>query len=408
MAILFAAACGGVPAGGEAEEQVAEEPVVEEPAAEEPVADEPAAEEPIKIGQMCQLSGGASFLGPSEEAAVLIAVAEINAQGGLLGRQVEAIICDTATDAETANECAKRLINEEHVSALFASTTSASREAVIPVVEQNGETLYFYDAIYEGHSCSPNMWVFGTMPENQIFPVVPYVQDEYGGNKWYFVGDDYNWPQDTAKISKISFEENGSELVGEKYVPIGTTDFTSILQDISEVKPDFVLLVTLPSDAVAFMTQFHSLGLDKDIRVITTLVEESAIAAMGEASEGLLIPVGYHATLETEANIKFLENYFKVLGDDAPVQNFISMHAYDAVRTWALAVEKAGTLDHEKVAEALPTVTWNGPAGELKLDAKTHHAFLPIHLAEVNADGVAVVIHTFGVVDPGQQCDFGD
>ena len=273
-------------------------------------------------------------------------------------------------------------------------------------MEQNGETLYFYNAIYEGHSCSENMWVFGTMPENQIFPIVPYLQEKYGGNKWYFVGDDYNWPQDTAKISRTAFYEHESELVGEKYVPIGTTDFTSILQDISEEKPDFILLVTLPSDAVAFMTEFHSLGLDKESKVIATLVEESTLEAMGEAAEGLLIPVGYYATLETDRNIKFLENYHKVLGDDAPVQNFISMHTYDAVRTWAMAVEKAGTVDYQAVAEALPTITWQGPAGDMNLDAATHHAFLPIHLAEVNAEGVPEVIHSFGVVDPGPQCNF--
>lgn len=362
--------------------------------------------DPIKIGQMAQLSGPASFLGPSEEAAARIAVEEINAKGGLLGRQVELIMCDTATDAGVANECAKRLLNQDKVDALFAATTSASREAVLPVVKQNRKTLYFYDAIYEGHACAENMWIMGTMPENQIFPMVPYMQTTYGGNKWYFVGDDYNWPQDTAKVSKIAFKEHGSELVGEKYVPIGTVDFTSILQHISEVKPNFILLITLPGDAVAFMTQFHSMGLSKNIKVIATLVEESAIKAMGPASEGLLIPVGYHTTLETERNKKFLENYYNVLGKDAPVQNFISMHTYDAVRTWALAVEKAGTLDHKAVAAALPTVTWEGPAGDVRLDKRTHHAFLPIHLAEVDANGVSVVIHSFGVVDPGQQCNF--
>ena len=361
---------------------------------------------PIKVGMMAQLSGGASFLGPSEEAAARIAVEEINAQGGLLGRQVELIMCDTATDAGTANECAKRLLNEENVDALFGATTSASREAVMPVVAEDGETLFFYNAIYEGHSCAENMWIFGTMPENQIFPVVPYMQNEYGGNKWYFIGNDYNWPQNTLAISKEAFADNGSELVGEKFVPIGTTDYTSILQDISEVEPDFILLIVLPSDAVAFMTQFHSLGLDQNSMVIATLVEESTVEAMGEASNGLFISVGYHTSLDTERNHEFLDNYYNVLGDDAPVQNFISMHTYDAVRTWGLAVEKAGTLDHTAVAEALPTVTWDSPAGEGRLDASTHHAFLPISLVRVNEDGVGEIVHSFGTVDPGQQCDF--
>lgn len=365
-----------------------------------------ATEDSIKVGMMAQLSGGASFLGPSEEAAARIAVEEINAQGGLLGRQLELIMCDTATDAGTANECAKRFINENQVAAMFAATTSASREAVLPVVEENGETLYFYNAIYEGHSCSPNMWIFGTMPENQIFPVVPYMQDQYGGSKWYFIGNDYNWPQNTLAISKQSFAENESSLVGEKFVPIGTTDYTSILQDISEVEPDYILLIVLPSDAVAFMTQFHSLGLDENIKVIATLVEESTVEAMGEASNGLFISVGYHTSLNTERNKAFLDNYYEVLGEDAAIQNFISMHTYDAVRTWALAVEKAGSLDYKAVGEALPTVTWDSPGGEVRLDASTHHAYLPISLVRVNENGVGEIVYNFGTVDPGPQCDF--
>jgi urea transport system substrate-binding protein len=365
----------------------------------------PKSTEPITIGMIAQLSGGASFLGPSEEYAARAAVEEINKNGGLLGRTLAVQVCDDATDPAVANDCAKRLINDDKVSALFAATTSASREAVMPVIEQNGNILYFYNAIYEGHSCAPNMWVSGTMPENQIFPVIPYMQQEYGGNKWYFVGNDYNWPQNTAKVSKVAFEENNSELLGEKYVPVGTTDFTSILQDISEKKPNYILLIVLPGDAVAFMTQFHSLGLDKDIKVIATLVEESTVKAMGPASEGLFIPVGYYVNVDTPRNKEFLASYTAAFGKDAPIQNFISMHSYDAIHLWALAVQKAGTLEIGAVSDALPTVKFDSPTGNVSFDAKTHHAFLPITLIEIKS-GVITPVKSFGPIDPGQQCDF--
>lgn len=362
--------------------------------------------DPIKIGMLAQLSGPASFLGPSEEAAARIAVAEINDAGGLLGRQLEVEVCDDATDAEVSNQCARRLVNEQGVAALFAATTSASREAVIPVIEENGKTLYFYNAIYEGHSCSPNMWVFGTMPENQIFPVISYLQNSRGGNTWFFVGNDYNWPQNTLKVSQEAFAAEGSRLLGDRFVPIGTTDFTSILQEIANQKPAYVLLIVLPSDAVAFMKEFANLGLGSHTTVIATLVEESTLAAMGDAADGLLIPVGYHTSLDTPRNREFLETYAATLGADAPVQNFISMHTYDAVRTWALAVEAAGTTDHAEVSAKLPTVKFDSPAGQVTVDASTHHAFLPISLVEVDADGVGRVIHAFGSVDPGPQCTF--
>lgn len=364
-----------------------------------------ASQEPIKIGMLAQLSGGASFLGPSEEYAARAAVEEINKAGGLLGRELQVLVCDDATDPATSNDCTKRLINEDKVVALFAATTSASREADLPVIEQNGKILYFYNAIYEGHSCSPHMWISGTMPENQIFPVIPYMQQQFGGNKWYFIGNDYNWPQNTAKVSKEAFAANNSELLGEKYIPIGTTDYTSILQDISEKKPNYVLLIVLPSDAVAFMTQFHSLGLDKDIKVIATLVEESTIKAMGPASEGLYIPVGYYVSADTPKNKEFLANYEKAFGKDAPIQNFISMHTYDAVHLWALAVEKAGTTELEAVSKVLPTMKFESPTGNVSFDATTHHAWLPITLIQIK-NGVGTVVKSFGAVDPGKQCDF--
>src|SRR5215471_5075048 len=247
----------------------------------------------IKVGAIVQLSGPAAFLGPSEEAAYRMAIMEINKKGGLLGRQLELVIADDATDAATANTDAKRLINDDGVAALFASSTSASREAILPVVKRNAKTLFFYDAIYEGHACDRQMWVMGEVPETQISPIVPYLQETMGGNTWYFVGNDYNWPHDTAKIADKAIPAAGGKLVGEKFVPIGTTDFSSILQDIASTKPRFVLLILLPSDAVAFMKQFHNQGLEKSVQPIATLVEQSAIAAMGPAANGLLISAGY-------------------------------------------------------------------------------------------------------------------
>lgn len=360
---------------------------------------------PITIGMIAQLSGGGSFLGPSESGAARAAADYINAHGGLLDTTVKVIVCDDATDAGTANDCAKRLIYDDKVVALFSAITSASREAVMPVIKEKGDILYFYNAIYEGHSCMDHMWVSGTMPENQIFPVIPYLQEQTGKNKWYFIGDDYNWPRMTADVSKVAFAANNSELLGEKYVPIGTTDYTAILQDIAEKKPDFVLLIVLPSDAVAFMTQFHSMGLDKNIQAIATLVEESTIKAMGPASEGLMVPVGYHTSIDSEKNREFLDFYANTYGKSAPIMNFIGMHTYDAVQLWAEAVKKAGTTETNAVEKVLPTVSYEGPTGKVNFDAVTRHAWVPISLLQIKG-GVGTIIHSFGLVDPGKQCDF--
>ncbi|MGH7001951.1 MAG: substrate-binding protein, partial [Stellaceae bacterium] len=317
---------------------------------------------PIKIGAIVQLSGAAAFLGPSEEAAYRMAVTEINKKGGVLGRQLDLLIADSATDAATANADAKRLINDDQVAALFASSTSASREAILPVAKRNKKTPFFYDAIYEGHACDPQMWVMGEVPETQISPIVPYLQQTMGGKTWYFVGDDYNWPHDTAKIAEKAIPAAGGKLVGEKFVPIGTTDFSSILQDIAGATPRFVRLILLPSDAVAFMKQFHNQGLESAVQPIATLVEQSAIAAMGPAADGLLIPAGFFPNT-TPAAKEFEKRYRETLGANAPQQNFIAINGYDALHLWALAVEKARSLNLEALSRALPEVSWMGPRG---------------------------------------------
>ncbi len=359
----------------------------------------------IKIGAIAQLSGGASFLGPSEEAAYRMAVAEINANGGVLGKQVELSIGDSATDPAVANTVAKRLLNQDNVIALFGSTTSASREAILSVVKRDREALFFYNAIYEGHACDEDMFVMGEVPENQIAPLVPHLQDTMGGKTWYFVGNDYNWPQNTAKIAETVIPEHGGNLAGKKFVPIGTADFSAILQDISSIKPDFVLLIMLPSDVVAFMKQFRNQGLHEEITPIATLVEQSAIAAMGPAADGLLLPAGYFAGATDRAK-SFEDAYRARLGDDAAAQNFISINGYDAVNLWALAVEKAGSTDKEAVSEALAEVTFDGPRGRVSYAGETRHATFPIYLAKISADGTPEIVKDFGPVDPGEQCSF--
>ena len=363
------------------------------------------AQAPIKVGAIVQLSGAAAFLGPSEQAAYRMAVTEINKKGGLLGRPLDLIVADSATDAATANSDAKRLVNDDRVAALFASDTSAAREAILPVVKRNGKTPFFYDAIYEGHACDPQMWVMGEVPETQISPIVPYLQETMGGKGWYFVGDDYNWPHDTAKIAETAIPAAGGKLIGEKFVPIGTSDFSSILQDIASAKPRFVLLILLPSDAVAFMKQFHNQGLENTVQPIATLVEQSAIAAMGPAAKGLLIPAGYFPNT-TAAGKEFESKYHEALGANAPEQNFIAINGYDALHLWALAVEKARSLKLEEVGAALPQVSWTGPRGTVSYSARTHHATFPIYLARLDAKGAPDVIKDFGPVNPGAQCSF--
>jgi len=358
-------------------------------------------EDTIKIGMLTAFSGTAGSYGESTFNSAQLAVNEINANGGLLGKQIEIVKGDSASDPNTANEQAKSLLTNEKVSALFSQITSADRNAVRPLFD-NSEQLFFYDVLYEGGDYSDNMFVAGEVPEQQLEPVLPYIMNEYKGSKWYIVGEDYVWPHETSAVVKEVVEANNGEVLEEKYVPMGHSDYTSILTSIKATKPDFISLELNAGAAISFMKQFNEFGLAKDIKVIALAVDENTVEAMGPNAEGLLLSASYFYDMPSDANKTFTTAYTDTFGEDAPKPNFITMGSYDAVHLWAKAVEEAGSLEIAAVKEKLPTVSFDGPRGTIQFSADSHHAALPIFLGEVN-NGAVDIVKEFGVIDPSKQ-----
>ena len=312
---------------------------------------------------------------------------------------MELVITDTASDAQVANEQAKVLLEKAEVDVIFMQATSAERNAALPVVE-NTNIMFFYCALYEGGAYSKYLFVNGDVPPQSVLPVLPYIMDEFDLKDWYIISNDYVWGRETSEIVRAVVNEEGGTLLAEDYVPLGTSEYSSVITKIQSLKPDGISCELIGSDVIAFIKQFHESGLSGSINVFCFHAIETAVAAMGDTATGLLTPVSYSSFIETEENKQFLEKYFEKAGKDAQAPDLIVVPTYDAMHLWALAANKAGSIEAEKVKKEIFDVSFKGPRGTISYEPETQHAELPIHLIEWQPDGSAKVIKDFGIISP--------
>ncbi|WP_180994164.1 substrate-binding protein [Bacillus sp. Marseille-P3661] len=352
----------------------------------------------IKVSLLTALSGPASPYGGTSVNVAEMAIKEINDAGGLLGKKLELMVGDTGTDPKVANEQAKIAIDKNKADVVFIQASGAERDSISPIAEEAGK-MYFFTPITE-YVEAPNLYINGETPSQIIEPVVPYVIEEYDTKKWYIVGNDYKFPRDVSNVLKETLSAENAEVVGEEYVPMGTSNFSTILTKIQAAKPDMISMELIGSDAIAFIKQLRSMGLDKQVKIISFVVDEDSVKAMGEGAVGMIEPASYFYNLETEENKKFLERYNEMFGENAPRPNFISNGPYDAIHMWALAVKEANSLETEAVKEQISKVSFVGPRGEITFDEKSKYANLSIYLGEVQSDLEFKVVKDFGVIKP--------
>ncbi|MDQ0063714.1 urea ABC transporter substrate-binding protein [Paenibacillus harenae] len=349
------------------------------------VTDAPA-EDGIKVGILHSQSGTMAISEVSVIDAEMMAIDEINAAGGVLGKKIIPVLEDGASDWPTFAEKARKLISEDKVATVFGGWTSASRKAMKPVFEElNG--LLWYPVQYEGLEASPNIFYTGATTNQQIVPSVTWLL-ENRGKKFYLLGSDYVFPRTANLIIKEQLKAEGGELVGEEYTPLGHTDYATIISKIKEAKPD-VVYNTLNGDSnVAFFKQLKDAGItSKDITTLSVSVAEEEIRGIGvDVLEGHLAAWNYYQTTDTPTNKTFVENYKKKYGDERVTADPIEA-GYTAVYLWAAAVEKAGSTDVAKVKEAAKDLEWDAPEGKVKIDGETQHIYKTVRIGEVQSDG---------------------
>lgn len=340
----------------------------------------------IKVGVLHSLSGTMSISETSVKDAELLAIEEINAAGGVLGKKLEPIVEDGASDWPTFAEKAKKLLQKDKVAVIFGGWTSASRKAMLPVVEENNGLL-FYPVQYEGLEASPNIFYTGAAPNQQIVPAVSWLLKNKG-KKFYLLGSDYVFPRTANKIIKAQLAAEGGEVVGEEYTPLGHTDYSTIISKIKQAKPD-VIFNTLNGDSnVAFFKQLKDAGIAaKDTTVMSVSVAEEEIRGIGtDVLAGHLASWNYYQSTDTPKNKEFVQKYKQKYGTDRVTDDPIEA-GYFGVYLWAEAVKKAGGTAVDKVKEAAKGIQFDAPEGVVKIDGDNQHTYKIVRIGEVQKDG---------------------
>ena len=375
----------------------------------------------IKVGILHSLSGTMAISEKSVVDAEQLAIEEINAAGGVLGKKIEAIVEDGASDWPTFAEKAKKLIDQDKVVTIFGCWTSASRKAVLPVFEEKKHMLW-YPVQYEGQECSQNIFYTGAAPNQQIEPSVDWLLQNKG-KEFFLVGSDYVFPRTANTIIKAQLAAKGGKTVGEDYLPLGNTEVTAIITKIKAALPNGgVIYNTLNGDSnVAFFKQLQGAGLgpDKYPSMSVSIAEEEVKAIGPEYLKGHYAAWNYFQTVDTPANKKFVEAFKKKYGEDR-VTNDPMEAAYIMVYLWKQAVEKAKTADDlEAVRKAAIGQTFDAPEGMVTME-NNHHISKFVRIGEVGEDGLFKIVNaTDKAVEPipwnqfvaetkGYACDWSD
>jgi branched-chain amino acid transport system substrate-binding protein len=356
---------------------------------------------PIKIGIPVGLSGANSVVAPSVVQSAELAVAEINATGGVLGRQLSLEIADDASGAAGAQKAFDSLVFRKEVNAVITMETSAARNAGLPIISK-GDIPYIYTSFYEGRSCNANLFVNAWVPEQQVPPIVDNFVKTQGAKKFFLIGSDYAFGRGMLEFAKAYIEKSGASVVGEEYLPMEGSDWTAIISKLKSTGADAVITSTAGgAPNVTLTKQLRGAGVT--IPYGNLAVDEGTAKSMGADAAGIFISASYVTSIDSDANKNFLAAMQKKFGAELRTPNDLSVPEYEGIYLYKAAVEKAGSTDTAAVLAALAEVSITGPRGTVSM-SKQHHAPLTMYLGQVKADGSVTVVDTFKDVDPGEQC----
>ncbi|MCZ0960106.1 urea ABC transporter substrate-binding protein [Paracoccus benzoatiresistens] len=369
--------------------------------------------EPIRIGVLHSLSGTMAISETTLKDTVLMMVEQQNAKGGLLGRPLEAVVVDPASDWPLFAEKARELLTVSEVDAIFGCWTSVSRKSVLPVIEElNG--LLFYPVQYEGEESSRNVIYTGAAPNQQAIPAVDYMMEELGVEKWALLGTDYVYPRTTNNILDAYLKQKG---VAEgdifvNYTPFGHSDWSKIVADVVALGADgkkVGVVSTINGDAnVGFYKELAAAGVSADdIPVMAFSVGEEELAGLDTTNlVGHLAAWNYFQTADTPENAAFIEEWHKFIGDDKRVTNDPMEATMIGFNAWVAAVEKAGTTDVDPVLEAIVGVEVPNLTGGTATVLPNHHLTKPVLIGEIREDGQFDIVSQTEPVEGDAWTDF--
>jgi branched-chain amino acid transport system substrate-binding protein len=348
---------------------------------------------PIRLGALFSDIGLTAVVERTQRQAVAMAVDEINAAGGLLGREVEIEAGDSRSDPARARAEAERLL-ASGVETIFGCYMSSTRRAVLPVVEQR-RGLLFYPTLYEGFEYSAHCIYSGAAPNQNSVWLADHMLRRYG-TRFYFVGSNYVFPYESNRIMRDYVQSCGGAVVEERYLPLHPSDddVARVIAEIRRHAPVMVFSTTVGDATTSFYRAYERAGFDRSVMPIGSLTTgEPELAAMGaDAAEGHLTAAPYFSTIDTPRNARFVEAFRARCGADAPISANTEA-AYFQVHLYAQAVERTGTTDVAAVRANLPGCAYDAPQGPVRIDGRTHHTELWPRV------GVATARREFAVVE---------
>ncbi len=359
------------------------------------------AAEVIKIGVPTGLSGANSVVAPAVVQSSKLAVEEINAAGGIMGKKVVLVVADDGSGAAGAQKAFDFLIFKEKVDVLITMETSAARNGGLPIVSR-GRTPFIYTSLYEGRSCNPYLYCNGAVPEQMVGPIVDYFMSKKGAKTFFLVGSDYTFGRGMLEFTRAYIEKAGAKVVAEEYQPMDANDWTAIISKMRSTKPDAVIMSTAGgAPNVTLQKQFKAAGIQALVGNLS--VDEATAKSMGADAAGIYISASYLSRGKSPENKRFLAAMKKKFGSDLLTPNDLSVPQYDAIYLYKAAVEKAGSADVDPVIKALAEVSYTGPRGTISMNVQ-RHAPLNMHLGHIQSDGSVEIVNIFNNVSPGDQC----
>ncbi|MGB3354465.1 MAG: urea ABC transporter substrate-binding protein [Mycobacterium sp.] len=343
--------------------------------------------ETVKVGAINSLSGGLAVSESVIRDAIVLAVEQVNASGGVLGKQLDLIGEDGASEPTVFAEKAQKLVQSDCVAVVFGGYTSASRKAMLPVFE-NANALLYYGQQYEGLESSPNIFYTGATTNQQIIPALDYLKQQ-GVQSLYLVGSDYVFPRTSNAIVKAYAEANGIEIKGEDYTPLGSTDFSTIVNKIRAADADAVFNVVVGDSLVAFFREYRAAGLTAEaMPVMSMCVGEDEVRSIGpDTLVGQLSSWNYYQTLDSPQNTQFVADFKARFGADRVTSDPMES-AYAAVLLWKANVEKADSFEVADIQATADGVTVDAPEGTVSIDGENHHVTKTARIGRVAADGL--------------------
>lgn len=345
-----------------------------------------------RIGSLFSKTGTTAIIEISQQNGMLLAIHEINNNGGINGRQIEVTSYDPGSNVKKYGELAETLIVKDKINIIFGCYMSSCRKEVLPVVERYN-ALLFYPTLYEGFEFSPNVLYGGATPNQNSVPLANFLLTGYG-KKIYFVGSDYIYPRESNRMMRHAITQGGGEILNEVYVPVraGEASFTHIIEDIKRVKPDAIFSTVVGKGAINFYRAYKKMGGDVSSCPIASLTtNEAEITEMGTSvAAGHITSAPYFRNLQTERNQLFKESYRSLFGNITGITSCCEA-AYVQMHMFATALEVVGEIDPIKIREQLLGAHFDAPQGSVKIDPDNGHTYLHALIAVVDDNGEFVI-----------------